>query len=108
MSLLFEILARLRVDNGFLHLMSEDQLVYDIGNTSSTCEYYDIDEHNQYFDRKKLKNSFNVIALNVQSCNQNFVNFTTLLDQLTISYDAIILTETFLTPETNYTYEIDG
>ena len=88
--------------------MSDQNLAYDLSSTPSKCEYYDITSHNDYFQETKYKSSFNVISLNIQSCNQNFVHFTSFLDKLKTSYDVIILTETFLTPETNYSYEIDG
>ena len=88
--------------------VSDQELAYDLSSTPSKCEYYDITSHNNYFQEAKYKSSFNVISLNIQSCNQNFVHFTSFLDKLKTSYDIIILTETFLTPETNYTYEIDG
>ena len=84
-----------------------------LDNDSSTtsnnhCDYYEIDSFNHNFKKFKYKNSFNVIALNIQSCNANFVHFTSYLEKLEITYDVIILTETFLTPSTNFSYEIEG
>ena len=77
-------------------------------SNNNTCEYYDIDSFNNTFLESKYKNSLNVIALNIQSCNANFVHFTSYLDKIKITYDIIILTETFLTSSTNFSYEIDG
>ena len=88
--------------------VSEEQFTYDFGSTSSRCEYYQITEHNAKFTSQKYENSFNLIALNIQSCNHNFVHFTTFLEKLKVQYDVIILTETFLTSATNYTHELDG
>ena len=88
--------------------LSEEQFRHDFGSISSRCEYYKLDDHNNEFNKAKYKNSLSLIALNVQSCNRNFVHFTTFLEKLSVQYDIIILTETFLTAATNFTYEIDG
>jgi len=88
--------------------LSEEQFIYDFGSTNSRCEYYQINEHNDKFKSQKYEHSFNLIALNIQSCNHNFVHFTTFLEKLKVKYDVIILTETFLTSATNYTHELDG
>ena len=97
----------MRLDINCLTL-SEEQFTFDFGSTSARCEYYTIDDHNNEFDTSKYKNSFSLIALNIQSCNHNFVQFTSFLEKLKVQYDVIILTETFLTAATNFTHEIDG
>ena len=55
-----------------------------------------------------LLDRFVIICANVRSCNSNFDSLINLLESRKISFDILMLTETWLTDQSKSLYELDG
>ena len=55
-----------------------------------------------------FRSSFSILNLNIRSCRKNFASLLSFLSMLVFKFTIIILTETWLTPDTDLGFDIDG
>ena len=77
----------------------------DIPNVHCTDVNQDTLKNTLKFYKQK---SFSLIAFNIRSCRRNFFSFMSFLSLLMFKFTIIILYETWLTPEIDVGFEIEG
>ena len=69
-------------------------------DTFEQCTYYDCESLHGYLTTDQ--NSLNVIHMNIRSCNRNFDEFAIFINQTGVEFPVIVLTETWLTAESDW------
>ena len=69
-------------------------------DTFEQCTYYDCESLHGYLTTDQ--NSLNVIHMNIRSCNRNFNEFAIFINQTGVEFPVIVLTETWLTAESDW------
>ena len=78
----------------------------DIANVP--CEEVSCDLMKERLKTFKSDKSFSVVNFNIRSCRKNFPLFLAFLNQLLFSFSVICLTESWLSQDTDFDFNIDG
>lgn len=88
--------------------MNDDDRFDALDGSRHSCNFLNFNEFILNFNSNKYHNSFSVLNINLNSINANFEYLVAFLNSIKIKFCVIVLTETWLTADSDVSYVIPG